>query len=347
MQFTAQQVAAMLGGIVEGNPEALLHQPTAIEAGVAGGIAFLSNPKYESFLYTTQATAVLVAHDLVLSKPVTTTLIRVADVRQSLNTLLVLVEKIMAPQPKKQLHKTVIIEDGATIGENVGINAFSYISKGANIGEGANIDTQVFIGENVKIGKNARIYSGVKIYYNTIIGENCVIHANTVIGSDGFGFAPDENMVYHKVPQIGIVTIGNDVEIGANCAIDRATMGITRIGDGVKLDNLIQIAHNVEIDDHTVIAALTGVAGSAKVGKYCRIGGQVGIVGHISVADGTQVQAQSGVARNVKEKNTALAGTPAFDYAKEQRAQAVLRTLPELAQRVRALENLIKELKNE
>jgi UDP-3-O-[3-hydroxymyristoyl] glucosamine N-acyltransferase len=344
MQFTAQQVAAMLGGTIEGNPDAVLSKPTAIETGESGGIAFLSNPKYEPYLYSTTASAVLISNDLVLSKPVMTTLIRVADVRQSLNVLLGLVEKYTAPKRKNGIHAQTVIEEGANLGENVAVGAFSCISKGATIGENGTIETQVFIGENVKIGKNVRIYSGVKIYYNTIIGDNCIIHANVVIGSDGFGFAPDENTVYHKVPQIGNVVIGNDVEIGANCTIDRATMGTTRLGNGVKLDNLVQIAHNVEVGDHTVMAAQSGIAGSSKVGKYCRIGGQVGIVGHITVADGTQVQAQSGIARNVKEKNTALAGTPAFDYVKERRTQAIFRTLPEMELRLREVEKGLKNL---
>lgn len=339
-KITTGQLAAMLGGSIEGNTEALIWKPTAIEKGEEGGICFLSNPKYEPYLYTTTATAVLVPHDIILNQAVQTTLIRVNDVRASLNALLAQFQKIIEPPRLQTIHLQACIEPEAVLGANIGIGAFAYIGKGATIGENTTIDTQVFIGERVKIGKNVRLHSGVKVYYGCVIGDNCTIHANTVIGADGFGFMPTSNGAYEKVPQIGNVVIGNDVEIGSNCSIDRALMDSTRIGNGVKLDNLIQIAHNVEIGDHTVIAAQTGIAGSTKIGKFCVIGGQVGFAGHIVVADYTQIQGKSGIAQSVKTKNQKLAGNPAFDYTQERRASLVFRSLPDLEKRVRNLEDL-------
>ncbi len=344
MQITVKQIATMLSGTIEGNPDAVIRFPSKIEEAIEGSICFLHNANYYEYLYTTKAAAVLVANDFVATKPVTTTLIRVANVQTSVAILLEQYNKLINSPPKATIHATAIVEEGAVYGQNFGLGAFSIVSNEVTIGDNCLFDTQIFIDKQVKIGSNVRIYSGVKIYHGCIIGDNCVIHANTVIGSDGFGFVPQQDGTYKKVPQIGNVLIGENVEIGANCAIDRATMGSTIIGNGVKLDNLIQIAHNVQIGENTVIASQTGIAGSAKIGKNCRIGGQVGIVGHITVADGTQVQGQSGIVRPVKLQNTALAGTPAFDYSKEQRSMAIVRDLPYYIKQLREMENRLRQL---
>lgn len=347
MQITAQTIAAMLNGQLEGNPDVEIRFPSKIEQATEGSICFLHNAKYYDYIYTTKAAAVLVGFDFVLSKPVATTLIRVQNVQASVALLLEQYSEALQPKKQAVIHAQAIIEQGATYGENCALGAFSYLAAGATLGNNVVVDTQVFIGANVRVGNNVKLYPGVKIYYDCVIGDNCIIHANTVVGSDGFGFAPQEDGTYKKVPQIGNVIIGNDVEIGANCTLDRATMGSTRIGNGVKLDNLIQIAHNVEIGDNTVMAAQSGVAGSSKIGKNCRIGGQVGVVGHISVADFTSIQAQSGIARTVKQPNTSLAGTPAFDYVKEQRAMAIVRQLPETMLQLREMENRLRALEKQ
>ncbi len=343
MQITATQIAALLGGTLVGNPDIIITQPCTIEDGVVGGITFLANPKYTPYIYTTAASVVLVSNDFSADRPISATLIKVADVKASVGFLLERFGAAVQPQAVRAIHPSAVVDDTAVIGKNVSIGACAVIEKGAYIGDDAVIYPQVYIGTNAKIGKNTLLYSGVRVYHECIIGEDCIIHANTVIGSDGFGFALMPDGRYKKVPQVGNVVIGNDVEIGSNTVIDRATMNSTIIRDGAKLDNLIQIAHNVEIGENTVIAALTGVAGSTKLGKNCQIGGQVGFVGHITVADGTMVQAQSGIGRPVKEPNTALAGTPAFDYKHERRAAAIYRQLPELADRLRSLEKFIKE----
>jgi UDP-3-O-[3-hydroxymyristoyl] glucosamine N-acyltransferase len=343
-QITAQTIAAMLGGTIEGVPEVIIRFPSKIEEATAGSICFLHSAKYYDYLYTTKAAAVLVATDFVATQPVSTTLIRVANVQASVALLLEQYGQLLQPKKQAVIHAQALVEDGAQLGANISIGAFSCISSGAIIGENSCFGTQIFIGENVKIGKNALIYAGVKIYHDCEIGDNCIIHANTVIGADGFGFVPQEDGSYKKIAHIGNVIIGNDVEIGANATIDRATMGSTKINNGVKLDNLVQIAHNVEIGENTVIASQTGIAGSAKIGKKCRIGGQVGIVGHITVADGTNVQGQSGIVRPVKQPNTALAGTPAYDYHKEQRSMAIVRQLPDYIKQLREMENRLREL---
>ncbi|MEY4927541.1 MAG: hypothetical protein RI894_1977 [Bacteroidota bacterium] len=347
MQITAKQIAAMLSGTIEGNPDAIIRFPSKIEEAIEGSICFLHNANYYEYLYDTKAAAVLVANDFVATKPVAATLIRVQNVQASVAVLLEQYNKMTKVQKKPVIHAASIIEEGATHGKNFGLGAFSLLSNGVTIGDNCVFDTQIFIGENVKIGNNVRIYSGVKIYHDCVISDNCTIHANTVIGSDGFGFAPQEDGTYKKVPQIGNVFIGENVEIGANCAIDRATMGSTIIGKGVKLDNLVQIAHNVQIGDNTVIASQTGIAGSAKIGKNCRIGGQVGIAGHIAIADGTNIQGQSGIVRPVKQPNTALAGTPAFDYRQEQRSMAIVRQLPDFIKQIRDMENRLRQVEKE
>jgi UDP-3-O-[3-hydroxymyristoyl] glucosamine N-acyltransferase len=304
----------------------------------------LANPKYEHFAYTTKAAALLVSKDFQAIQPISATLIKVEDVRQSVALLL---GHFSAFQETKETKKQnlAFIHETATVAPSVQIGAFAYVSAKATVGTGTVLHEQVFVGENVRIGKNAILYQGVKIMRDCVIGDDCILHPNVVVGSDGFGFAPHEDGTFRKVPQIGNVIIGNRVEVGANTVIDRATMGATVIKDGVKLDNLIQIAHNVEIGENTVIAAQTGVAGSAKIGKNCMIGGQVGIVGHITVADGTKIQAQSGVAARIKTENTAWYGSPAIPYRDFLRSQVFFKQLPKMEQRIKDLEQQLKLLK--
>ncbi len=342
MQVTVQVISQILNGQIEGDANAMITHPAKIEEATEGSICFLSSPKYEHYAYETLATALLVSHDFKPQKPIKPTLIRVNDVRESVAILL----EQFAQQRKTQSKNTqslASIEESASIGVNTTIGAFTVIHANAIIGNNCRLHEQVFIGENVIIGNNVELFTGVKIMRDCVIGNNCVIHPNTVIGSDGFGFAPKSDGSYQKVPQVGNVVIGNNVEIGANTVIDRATMGSTVLKDGVKLDNLIQIAHNVEVGKNTVIAAQTGVAGSVKIGESCMIGGQVGIAGHLTIADRTQIQAQSGIASSIKKTDTALYGSPAFNYSDYVRSHIVFRTLPLMEKRLRSLERMIRD----
>lgn len=339
--INAAQLAQILNGKVEGNPEVIVNRPSKIEEAEAGSIAFLGNLKYEQYAYSTKASILLVSNDFAPSQPITATLIRVADVYASVAILL---EKFGQAQQseRKEISSKASIHSSASIGEQSAIGDFSIIEENVTIGSNTTIYGQVFIGKNAKIGNNVTLYSGVKIYQDCEIGDNCILHSNVVIGSDGFGFAPNADGTFKKVPQIGNVLIENNVEIGSNTTIDRATMGSTIIRSGVKLDNLIQIAHNVEIGKNTVIAAQAGIAGSTKIGENCMIGGQVGIVGHIKIADGTKIQAQSGVAASITEPKTAIYGSPAIAYAQFLRAFAVFKQLPEVLKRIQHLENQSK-----
>ncbi|NUN99997.1 MAG: UDP-3-O-(3-hydroxymyristoyl)glucosamine N-acyltransferase [Saprospiraceae bacterium] len=336
MQLSARELAALLNGVVEGDPEIQVSRPSKIEEGGVGTITFLGNPKYEEYAYTTTASVILVHHDFQPKKPVGATMIRVADVYSAIGVLLnnfgAAVNAPIGVSPQAVVHA------GAQLGANVSVGAFSVVEEGAGIGENSYISSQVYIGKNVKIGRNALLYPGVRILHDCVIGDNCTIHANVVIGSDGFGFAPQPDGSYQKIAQVGIVLIEDNVEIGANTTIDRATMGATIIRKGVKLDNLIQIAHNVEIGENTVIAAQTGIAGSTKIGKSCRIGGQVGISGHLVIADGTQMQGQSGVTGSIKEPGKAISGFPAIGHTEYMRSFVVFRKLPDLAKRLDKLE---------
>jgi UDP-3-O-[3-hydroxymyristoyl] glucosamine N-acyltransferase len=341
MQFTAEQIATLLNGTVEGNPEALVSQLAKIEEGVEGALSFLSNRKYEHFLYETASSIVIVNQDLVLQKPVNTTLIRVEDAYTSFSELLKIYHAMRVERSGREdqafVHATVQIGEGGYIG------AFSYISKDVKIGQNVKIYPRVYIGDNVTIGDNSILFPGVTVYYDCVIGKNVTIHSGAVIGSDGFGFAPQSDGTYDKIPQIGNVILEDNIEIGANTVIDRATLGSTIIHKGVKLDNLIQIAHNVEVGSNTVIAAQTGVSGSTKVGKQVVLGGQVGVVGHISIADGTQVQAQSGINRSITETFKKWGGTPFAPYTSQLRSQVVYTRLPELEKRIIELEKLLKD----
>lgn len=340
MEFTAQQIAALVGGTVEGDPNVKVATFAKIEEGHPGAISFLSNPKYTHYIYTTRSSAVLVKRDFVAEQPVTTTLIRVDDPYSTLAQLLKMVADYVIPR-HSGIEQPSFIAEGIEIPDDAYVGAFAYIAKGAKIGPGAQIFPHVYIGENVEIGEGTTLYAGVKVYYNCKIGRNCVLHAGAVVGSDGFGFAPVDG-VYHKIPQLGNVVIEDDVEIGANTTIDRAVMGSTRIARGVKLDNLIQVAHNVSIGENTVMAAQVGIAGSTKIGGQCIVGGQVGFAGHLNIADNTTIGAQAGVTANTTP-GSRIIGSPAINATDFARQVVYTKKLGELNATVR---NIEKQLKN-
>ena len=337
-------IARILNGTVEGDPETKLNTVARIEEGHPGALSFLSNPKYEPYLYSTAASAVLVKNDFTPAKGVTATLIRVDDPYQALARLLAFYEQ--ARPAKKGVHPSAVIDEKANIGADVFIGACAVISENAVIGDGCSLHPQVFIGENVKIGKNCTLHPGVKVYRDCVIGNDCILHAGAVIGADGFGFAPVSEANFMKIPQIGNVIIEDNVEIGSNTCVDRATMGSTVIRKGVKLDNLIQVGHNVEIGENTVIAAQSGLAGSTKVGRNCMFGGQVGLAGHLSIADGCKIGAQSGIMSTVSEENSILLGYPATDSKQFLKSVVYIRKLPELSSRLDALAKTVESLKN-
>lgn len=342
MEYTAKNIATLLNGKIEGNPDIIVSSIAKIEDGKAGDLAFLGNLLYEKYLYKSKASVILINKDFVPSKRVRTTLIRVDNVYQSFATLLETYQKIS--NQKNGIEQPSFIDTTAKLSENIYIGAFTYISKNVAIGANTKIYPNVFIGDNVTIGENTIIYSGVKIYNNCVIGNNCIIHSNTVIGADGFGFAPQNDTNYKKIPQVGNVIVEDNVEIGSNTCIDRATMGSTYIRKGVKLDNLIQIAHNVEIGENTVIAAQTGVAGSSKIGKNCMIGGQCGIAGHLVIKDNVKIAAQSGVG-NIIKKGEIIQGSPAFSIKDYQKSYVVFKNLPEVYQKFHQLQQELNSLK--
>lgn len=311
MKITAEQIATVLEGDIVGNPFEEVKTLAKIEEGTKGSISFLANPKYEHFIYTTEASVVIVNKTFEPDQPIKSTLIKVDDAYKSFSKLLEYYNQVKLM--KSGIEQPSVISDGVEYGDDLYLGSFCYIGKNTKIGNNVKIYPNTFIGDNVIIGNNTVLFSGARIYSETEIGENCTIHAGTIIGSDGFGFAPNADGTYNKVPQIGNVIIEDNVEIGAGTTIDRATLGSTIIRKGVKLDNQIQIAHNVEIGENTVIAAQSGIAGSTKVGKNCMIGGQVGIVGHLVIGDYVRIQAQSGVTKNI-ESNKAVQGTPALGY---------------------------------
>ena len=342
MQFSAAQVAALINGKLEGNPEVLVNNFGKIEEAQAGQLAFLANPKYEEYLYSTRASIIIVNDTQVLKEKISATLILVPDAYLAFASLLAKYQEMMNQQ-LTGIQEPVYISKTASLGENVYIGAFAYVGNNVKIGENVKIYPQSYIGDDVSIGDHSVIYPGVKIYHRCVIGEYVTIHAGSVIGADGFGFAPQSDGSFKKIPQMGNVVIEDYVEVGSNATIDRATIGSTIIGKGVKLDNLIQIAHNVEIGSNTVIAAQSGVSGSTKLGKNVMVGGQVGIVGHIQIADGSKINAQSGVTKSMKTPNSAVTGSPAFDYTSALRAQAAARKLPEFEKRIIELEKLIQQ----
>lgn len=343
MEFKVKNIAELLNGKLEGNGEEVIQGVSKIEEGKPNTLAFLANPKYEHYIYTTEASVVLVNQDFIPSQPVKCTLIRVPSAYDAIAFLLRMYEEMIKPKPVG-IEQPSYIAEGVTLGKDPYVGAFAYIGKGAKIGNNVRIYPQAYIGENVVIGDDTTIYAGVKIYYGCEIGHHCTIHAGTVIGADGFGFAP-AGEDYKKVAQIGNVVIEDFVEIGANACIDRATMGATRVKKGVKLDNLVQIAHNVVVGENTVMAAQCGVAGTTKVGAHCMFGGQVGIAGHLKVGDRVMLAAQSGVTNNIDE-NMVLMGAPAFEVGKYRKAYVLFRKLPELYGQLRDLEKEIQTLKS-
>lgn len=346
MQFSAAQIALLINGTVEGDVSATVSSFGKIEEAKKGELAFLANPKYEEFLYTTEASVIIINESLELRQPVPAALIRVPDAYSAFATLLQKYQELMRQQ-LKGIQQPSHIAESVKIGENVFVAAFAYLSDNVVIGNNVKIYPDVFIGNNVKIGDNTVLNAGVKIYHDCIVGSNVTIHAGTVIGGDGFGFAPQQDGSYKKVPQIGNVVIEDFVEIGANATIDRATIGSTIIRTGAKLDNLIQVAHNVEVGSNTVIAAQAGVSGSTKIGSNVMIGGQAGIVGHIQIADGSKINAQSGVSKSIKSPNSSVTGTPAYDYTSALRSQALSRKLPDLEKKIAELEKLVQQLVTE
>jgi UDP-3-O-[3-hydroxymyristoyl] glucosamine N-acyltransferase len=343
MEFTAETIAGFLKGEIEGNPDIKVNSVAKIEEGHNGALSFLANPKYEQYLYTTQSSVVLVNKNFKPSSRVEATLIRVENAYEAFASLLQLVDQ--ARPRKKGIHATAIIEDTATIGSDVYIGPYTYIGENCVIGDGCFIFPHVYIGDNTKLGINCKINPGVKIYHDCLIGKGCIIHAGTVIGSDGFGYAPQSESEYMKIPQLGNVVLEDHVEIGANVTIDRATMGSTIIRKGVKLDNLIQIGHNVEVGENTVMAAQTGIAGSTKIGKNCMFGGQVGIAGHIKIANETKIGAQGGILGSIKEENTIILGSPAFNYKQYFKSSVIFKNLPELKMKIDALARDVESMK--
>jgi UDP-3-O-[3-hydroxymyristoyl] glucosamine N-acyltransferase len=343
MRFSAAQIAELIRGRVEGDPEVSVDSFGKIEEARPGQLAFLANPKYEEYLYTTQASIILLNEGQVLKQKIGATLIRVPDAYLAFASLLQAYEEMMKQQ-LTGIQEPAYISKSAVLGEQVFIGAFAYIGAQVKIGKRVKIFPQVYLGDRVSIGDDSIILPGAKIYSDCVVGRNVTIHAGCVIGSDGFGFAPQPDGSFKKIPQMGNVVIEDRVEIGANTTIDRATIGSTLIRAGAKLDNLIQIAHNVEIGNNTVIAAQAGVSGSTKLGRNVMVGGQVGIVGHLQIADGSRINAQSGVTKSLKIPNSAVTGSPAYDYTSALRSQVASRRLPELEKRIQELEGKLKQL---
>jgi UDP-3-O-[3-hydroxymyristoyl] glucosamine N-acyltransferase len=346
MKFTAAQIASMLGGTVRGNEAVTVQQLSKIEEATAGSLTFLANPKYAPFIYTTGASIAIVSNDFVPEAPLPEglTLIAVADAYGAFAKLLEAYNQLR--MPSAGIDEKASISPEAIIGKDVYIGPFVVVSPRAKIGDGVKIYANCTIGDSVEIGEKSVLFAGVRIYADCKIGKHCTLHSGVIIGGDGFGFAPNSENNYQKVPQIGNAILEDHVEVGANTTIDRATLGSTVIRKGVKLDNLIQVAHNVDIGENTVIAAQTGIAGSTKIGKNCMIGGQVGIVGHITIADGTKIAAQSGIGSDIKEPNTIVQGSPAFGIMDYKKSYVGFRKLPTLMSDLQALKNELEELKS-
>lgn len=335
LEFTAGQIANLLEGEVEGNPEIAVHKLAKIEEGEKGSLTFLANPKYTSFIYSTEASVTIVNKDFIPEQKLTTTLIKVEDAYKSFSKLLEYYNKVKLD--KSGLEDPVFISKSAVFGDNFYMGAFSYLGNHVEIGDNVKIYPNVYVGDNVKIGNDVVVFAGAKIYSESVIGNNCVIHSGAIVGADGFGFTPNDNGEFSKVPQTGNVVIEDNVDVGAGTTIDRATLGSTILRRGVKLDNQIQIAHNVEIGENTAIAAQTGVAGSTKIGKNCLIGGQVGIVGHITIGDRVRIQAQSGIGRSVKDDEV-LQGSPALNYGDYNKSYVHFKNLPKIVNKINEID---------
>lgn len=342
MNFTASVIAEFLKGSVEGDPEASVNDISKIEEGKAGTLSFLANPKYEKYIYKTESTIVIVNEDFSPQKSISATLIRVQNAYESFAAALRLYEQ---SKPKKTgISKLAGIAGSVSMGKNVYVGEFTVVSENVTLGDNVQLYPQVYVGDNVKIGEGTILHPGVKVYAGCVIGANCVIHAGAIIGGDGFGFAPSQENNYEKIPQVGKVIIEDHVEVGANTTVDRATLGATILRKGVKLDNLIMIGHNVEVDENTVIAAQSGISGSSKVGKNCMFGGQVGLIGHITIASGVKIAAQSGITKDIKEEGIVIQGSPAFKFGPYQRSYSVFRNLPKLLNQVNELEKKTENL---
>ena len=343
MEFTAATIAGFLNGDIIGNPETKVNMIAKIEEGQTGALSFLANPKYEHYLYDTKSSIVLVNKSFVPSAKVNATMIKVENAYEAFASLLRLVDQ--SRPRKKGIHPTAIIETSTKVGSDVYIGPYSYIGENCLIGDGCSVYPQVYIGDNTMLGNNCTINPGVKIYHDCVIGEGCIIHAGSVIGSDGFGFAPQSENEFMKIPQLGNVVLEDHVEIGANVTVDRATMGSTFIRKGVKLDNLIQIGHNVDVGENTVMAAQTGISGSTKIGKNCMFGGQVGLAGHIKIANGTKIGAQAGILGDVKEENSVIIGSPAIELKQFLKSSVIFKKLPEMKVKLDSLEKEVESLK--
>ncbi len=335
MKFTATQIAGILEGEIEGNGEVEVSKLSKIEEGTKGSLTFLANPKYTHYIYETAASITIVDKDFVPENKISTTLIKVENAYKAFSKLLEYYNQVK--MNKSGIEKPIFISESSTYGDDIYIGAFAYIGENVKIGDNCKIYPNAYIGDNVVIGNNVVVFAGAKIYSESLIGNNCVIHSGVIVGADGFGFSPNEKGEYSKVPQTGNVVIQDNVDLGAGTTIDRATLGSTIIKKGVKLDNQIQIAHNVEIGENTVIAAQTGIAGSTKIGKNCLIGGQVGIVGHITIGDNVRIQAQSGIGRNVKDNET-LQGSPALNYGDFNKSYVHFKNLPKIIERFNSIE---------
>jgi len=341
MEFTAAQIAGFLNGTIEGNPDVKVSNLSKIDDGIPGTLTFLANPKYTPFIYTTEASVIVVNDDFTPTQSVPGTLIRVPDAYSSFATLLEMFDQSQSENTGISSHS--VISPSAMLGENISVGDFTVIGKNVVIGKNTVIHPQVFIGNNVKIGDHSLLYPGVKVYHDSVIGNRCTLHAGVVIGSDGFGFAPVAGNNYQKIPQLGNVILEDNVEIGSNTTIDRATLGSTIIRKGVKLDNLIQVGHNAEIGENTVIAAQTGISGSTKIGKNCMIGGQVGIVGHIIIADDVKIGAGSGIEASILQEGAIMLGAPAIEISKARRNFIHWRNLNEIVRKVYSLEKQLKK----
>lgn len=340
MQFSAAQIAQMAGGELVGNPDVKVSEISKIEEGKPGTLTFLANPKYTPYIYKTEASIVLVGRDFEPEHPVEATLIKVDDPYGTLAIILEMASKMLYHHPSG-VESPSHVAQGVEVPEDAYVGAFAYVGHNVKLGKGVKIYPQVYVGDNCEIGDGTVLYPGCKIYHGMKVGKRCIFHAGVVIGADGFGFAPI-NGHYHKIPQVGIVEIGDDVEIGANTTVDRSTMGATRIGNGVKLDNLIMIAHNVEVGADTVMAAQAGIAGSTKVGSSCRIGGQVGLAGHIKIGDNVEIGAQSGIQRNIKAGSRVI-GSPAVEIGEFARQVVYMKNLASLNNRVNEIEKKLKD----
>lgn len=344
MKFIASQIAALLSGTIEGDPNAEVWNVAKIEEGAPGMLSFLANPKYTPYLYTTKSSVVIVSNDFVAKEPVAATLIRVADPYASFAKLLAFYDEMA--NKKEGVSSLAFVSPTAHCGENLYLGEFAFIGEHVTLGNNVKIYPQVYVGDGSVIGDNTVLYPGVRLYRDTVVGKRCVIHAGAVLGADGFGFAPQEDGHYEKIPQVGNVVVDDDVEIGANTTIDRSTMGSTRIHKGVKLDNLVHLAHNVEVGEHSALAAQVGVSGSTHLGKHCVVGGQSGFVGHLHIADGSKFGGQCGIMGNIKEENQEFMGTPIQPLRQYLVANARFRHIDEMARKIDALEKELAELKS-